>query len=175
MLALPTDWQRGWAAKVATELLQEIELPKDRVVFATGLIHAALRLWVSTSRGTRQLVLRRKGPLKWSVSRLRYFYIPEMNDSAYYAFLNMRRYVYRDFFIVPSDSDGLFRQAASAALGDKCPIIQSLDSFLAWREFSASIDASRTHSEISLQLFANYNQCMAEVQREDLTIADLPK
>lgn len=170
MLNLPTDWQRGWAGKIASVLLRQIELPADRVVFASALISAALRLWASTSRGPQLLLVKRNGPLRWSVNGLRYFYIPEMNDPAFYAFLDMRRYLHRDFFIVPSDSDGLFRQAASSALGDRCPIIQSLESFLAWREFCASMDASRKPADISFDLFANYNQGIAEMNREDLAI-----
>lgn len=173
MLTLPTDWQRGWAANVAYVLLRQIELPADRAIISSAFVEASLRLWASTSRGSRQLVVKRKGPFRWSVSGLRYFYIPEMNDTAYYGFLNMRRYVHRDFFIVPSDADGLFREAAKSALGCKCPIIHSLKAFLAWRETCASMDASRSSEDISLELFAIYNQCVAEANRADLTIADL--
>jgi hypothetical protein len=174
MLRLPRNWQRACAGGSAVALVRGIAHAADRIECSSALIWASLRLWEATSRSSYPFGLERVSALCWHVGRLRYRFIPEMDDPTLRSFLQMKRNLRRDFFIVPVQSDYMFYLAASAELGKRRPSIFSVDSFLTWRVFGASIDAGRSVKQINWELLSHYNRCIAEVGRNDLMIGNLP-
>ncbi|GEM_PF-7057981 len=170
MLTLPQDWATSHAGYLAVKLLQGIDGAADRIECSRALIWASLRLWMATERSPQSSKLKCVNSRCWHVGRLRYRFIPEMNDSAFFSFVQMRRNVHRDFYIVPAESDCLFGLAAKAELGDRKPQIFSVNSFLSWRLFFATADSRRSYEELMADFVTIYNQCVKEIDRDDLMI-----
>lgn len=170
MLTLPPDCRDWCAGPIVARILRGINNINDRIECSALLILASLRLWMATTRSKETTSVKHIDTCCWGVGRLRYRFLPEMDDATFLAFLRRRRYVDRDFVIVPVEADLLFRLAAKAELGRRTPQIFSVDSFVTWRTMWAGLDAQRPRQEISAQLFSLYNECVQEKDRPELLI-----
>ncbi len=176
MLDLPHDWLTCHAAKITLHLWNQLETLTARAHFGRALTHASLQLAVLTywGRKTPAARLRQTSPCHWRYIDLRCIYLPTLNDHALYTCANLRPRAGL-LLIIPPETEDLFTSALTR-LRKKRPLsTYSLERWIAWRTFTAPLDAGWTPDHTRMTLWSLYNQQARTITQNTTLLLPLPK
>src|SRR5262245_26207781 len=134
MLKLPRNWRRMFGGAATRRILRQIPTLELRVVFQRHLLASALDSFASACfiKSGRRLLIQPRHGMCWQINDCTFKLFPVIDDNALYSFQQIAVRGQWYTIIVPPDHDWLFKHALKGLVGDKCPTVFSIDTYISW-------------------------------------------
>lgn len=176
MLTLPQDWRQFHGGAVALCLFRQIPQSTSQREFAGHLIGAALELAIAGLFQNRPPpdLTERHDEFTWQIRDCVYVYFPEIDNRALAKAVELESCAACLTIIVPPRHDEVFQRACESILGDRTPVIWSLDGFVSFRTIFSSVDLRWSNERVVVDLLRRSNRRAAESHSDESILVDIP-
>ncbi len=176
MLVVRRDWQCVTSGAVVKHLVDQVRTTRMRNEVACHLVGASLDLVISTwpRRGQPPLVLETVSRTIWRISSLYYIYLRVNDDRTLNRCIRLARSE-TVTVIMPRRYGKLKRRLLTGALGQRTPVMWSLDEFISYRTLFPTIDQGWPRNRAILELLKAYNRRVNAVGCSDALLVQSPE
>lgn len=173
MLTLPRNWERLGPNCLTLKLLHRLRHSPRQLVFSRALIWGSLKLAAATHPAGRNLTVRKRSSLCWSIRGVHYRYVPTIDDGLLTDFEKWDARAAALTLIAPPDHECVLQRILQATFRERVPAVFSLGAFISVRVTFASVDTGRPTADVLSDLLHRYNECVQEMRESDLIIGGL--
>jgi hypothetical protein len=176
MLTLPHNWRRITWGAIAADLLHQPPTPMLRGLFGSNMAEAAVKLTAMHCFGPKRFEskVRTISESTWQIGDATFAYLPAANDDAIICCDELAMHSLMLIVMVPPNHQGVFVRACQSMLGDRTPIIWSLDGFISYRTVLTPPVLNLPPNRVLRELLMQCNRCTTEAYCDGSILIDIP-
>jgi hypothetical protein len=176
VLTVRDDWRRVTWGAIAADLLSQPATPTLKVAFGNNLAGATVTLTAMHCFGRERFKseVRSLSESTWQIRDATFAYLPVVDDDAMIFCDELAIRSPMLIVMVPPKQQGIFTRACQSVLGNRTPIIWSLDGFISYRMVLTPPLLDLPPNEVLRELLLLCNHRTTEALCDESILIDIP-
>jgi len=176
MLTLPHDWRLITWGAIAADLLHQATTPTLKGLLGKNLARAAVKITAMHCFGPERFEseVTALSESTWRIRDGTFAYLPAVDDDAIVYCDQLAMHSRILIVIVPPNHQGVVTRACRSMLGDRTPIIWSLDGFITYRMVLTPPVLNLPPNRVLRELLIQCNHRPTETHCDESILIDIP-